>query len=144
MASLVTFSRATVASAIEIILIRRLPELLPSLSTKPLLVLAGLVLSVNYSIWLAWITLVYPFCLHPLRNFPAPKVCSPLFPAVSRAPTNLPDHHSLSPSHSSPTRKQIPTGPIGSGGCREHAKRRNHCPPRSMDKSAANEARPSR
>ncbi|KAK1760214.1 cytochrome P450 [Echria macrotheca] len=72
--ALITFWRATLASAIEILLAKRLGYLTTLPVPLPLAAAAVLVFCANYAAWLLWITLIVPFCLDPLRKFPAPRV----------------------------------------------------------------------
>ncbi|KAK5662466.1 hypothetical protein OQA88_8377 [Cercophora sp. LCS_1] len=85
----ITFSRATLAALIEMLLIKRHPNLIPFFipTSLPLQILS--ILSVNYTIWLLWIAIIYPFCFHPLRNFPAPRVVI-LFRLLARIRNRLP------------------------------------------------------
>jgi len=71
---IITFSRVSLAALVEVVAVRRHPEFGLNLLPSCLPALVGVVFLANYVFWFAWAAFIYPFCLDPLRNFPAPKV----------------------------------------------------------------------
>ena len=73
--SLFTIPRITLISVLEIIAVARYyyySALTPAVAPFPALA-AGIFVA-NYTFLFIWEPFIYPFCFHPLRHFPAPKV----------------------------------------------------------------------
>ena len=70
----VNFPSVTFLVAVEVLLASRILPLLSEHAPSTLL-LASAIVVINYAALLIWLGWLYPSYFHPLRPFPAPKVC---------------------------------------------------------------------
>jgi hypothetical protein len=73
MARIMTLSNLTLAVAAQLLLVNRF---LPSsfVPHVPFIGVSTTIIVSNYLVLFAWRALIDPYFIHPLRNFPAPKI----------------------------------------------------------------------